>query len=339
MKIFLNSKKLVLIASLVFLVLVVVVGCGGGNSNQGADQSKVEQPAETPKDNFPEKNITWILPVGVGGGFDVMARTIQPYWEKHLPNNPSIVIRNMPGGEWSIGINEVFRADSDGYTVGFFNIPGNLTGQVTGRVNYDLEEITWLGIVGEVPYVIALSPRSKYKTLQDLQNATQVKIASEGLGSTAGLGVMIAAETMGINMINVPVAGSSEAITAAMRGDVDLVQYPIESTIEYFKSGDLIPLLVYMAERSPLLPDTPTIVEAGYEELLSVVQLTRIVGATPGIPKERVEILRKALEDAVNDPGYREAMGGRGITYGSPEAAARAIEDGLRLLEKYKASL
>ena len=94
---------------------------------------------------FPSKSITYIIPVTPGGGFDTASRMLIPYLKKYLPGNPNIIVRNIPGGEWSIGINKMYRARPDGHTVCILNLPGNAVGQVLGTAKYDLNKIKWIG--------------------------------------------------------------------------------------------------------------------------------------------------------------------------------------------------
>lgn len=283
------------------LLALAVAGCAKGGQEQA--------PAAGQKPGFPAKDITFVVPVSPGGGFDTFARMFVPYLQKYLPNPVNIIVENVPGGEWNIGINKIYRANPDGYTIGIFNMPANAVNQVLGTADFDLNKITWLGNISEVTYVTALSTKCKYKTLEELQKAPEVTAGVVGLSSTAGLGTIIAAQRMGIKMKPIPHDGSTEAILAAIRGDVDWAQYPY-STLKksIVDSHDLNPVWVYARERLKDLPDVPTIVELGYEDLLDIVTMYRPVGATPGIPEEAARVLRDAFQKAVNDPEFQQKM-------------------------------
>lgn len=256
---------------------------------------------------FPSKTITYIVPVSPGGGFDTYSRMIIPYLQKYLPGKPNIIIKNTPGGEWSIGITKMYRSKPDGHTICIFNMPANAVNQVLGEAEFDLTKVTWLGNLGEVTYVAALSTKTKYKTLKEFQEAREVTCGTVGLASTAGLGALLAAQRMGIKMKFIPHAGSTEAILAGIRGDVDWVQYPI-STLKksIVDSKDLIPFVVYAKKRLKLLPDVPTIGELGYPDLLDVVSMTRPVGAPPGLPQDVAKLWRDAFAQATGDQEFQK---------------------------------
>ena len=210
--------------------------------------------------DFPSKNITFVVPVSPGGGFDTATRMIIPYLKKYLPGHPNIIVKNAPGGEWNIGINKMYRAKPDGHTIGILNLPGNAVNQVLGTARYDLRKITWLGNISQVTYLTAFSTKSKLRTLQDCQNSPEVVSGVVGLASTAGLGSIIAADRMGVKMKPIPHSGSSEAILAGIRGDVDWVQYPF-STLKksVLDSPDLVPAWVFARQGLALLHDVPTV--------------------------------------------------------------------------------
>ena len=259
--------------------------------------------------DFPKKPITFILPVSPGGGFDTFSRMLVPYLQKYLPGSPNIIVKNAPGGEWNIGINKMYHSKPDGYTIGILNMPANALNQVLGTAKFDLTKVTWLGNISQVTYVTCLSPHSKYRTLEEMQKADEVTSGVVGLASTAGLGTVIAGEAMGIKMKHIPHAGSTEAILSAIRGDVDWVQYPLSTLKKYIvDSKDLVPVWIYAKERSPLIPDVPTVVEMGFPKLLNVVSMYRPVGAPPDLPPETASVWREAFWKATNDPEFQAKM-------------------------------
>ncbi|MDF1590945.1 MAG: tripartite tricarboxylate transporter substrate binding protein [Desulfobacterales bacterium] len=291
---------------------------------------------------FPSKNITFIVPVTPGGGFDTATRLLVPYLEKYLPGHPNVIVKNIPGGEWSIGINKMYRSKPDGHTVCIFNMPGNATSQVLGSAKFDLNKVTWIGNISEVVYVTALAKTSKYKTLKELQNAPEVTSGVVGLASTAGLGTIIAAERMGIKMKPIPTDGSVQAILAAIRGDVDWVQYPIETLKKSIvDSQDLTPVWVFSKKRLDLLPDVPTVAELGYKDLLDIVAMSRPVGAPPDLPKDILKIWEDAFSKAVNDPEFQQKMIKANHTPSpmTSEETALMVKQGVEEVAKYKSLL
>ncbi len=292
------------------------------------------------KGRFPTSNITFIVPVTPGGGFDTNARLLAPFLKKYLPGQPNVVIKNVPGGEWRIGIMEMYKAKPDGHTVCLFNLPGNLIGQITNLAEYDLTKVSWIGRITDSIYVCALAPKSGMKTLQDLRRAPQVKAGVVGLTSTTALGIIISAQEMGFKIKLINHNGSQEAILSAIRGDVDLVTYVFPSLRKFIVDAkDLHPFTVYAKQRLKELPDTPTIGELGFADLLKVISIDYMVGAPPGTPENIMSIWRGAFDRATADPEFQKIMREQLKHPPGPlpaKESARMVTDYLTLYSRYK---
>jgi len=331
-----KSGRLILLAC-IMLSLALLSGCSGAGDNQGAEDTG-KKTAGAGSVDFPARDITFIVPVSPGGGFDTYARLLAGYWPKYLPKQVHVIVKNVPGGEWNVGIGETNRAKPDGYTVCIFNIPANVLNQLLGA-DYDLAKMTWIGRITDTVYVGALSPKSKFKTFEDMKKGGEVIVGTVGLSSGAGLGALIAFQEMGIKAKFIPHEGSSEAIMAAVRGDVDYVQYPYPSLREFITdSKQLNPVVVYYSERYGELTDVPTIKELGYGQLLDTVNLEYLVAGPPGIPDDVAEILRDSFQKAVNDPEFIDKMekAGQPPHPATAEEAAQTIQSSLKAYEKYK---
>ncbi|WP_017727577.1 tripartite tricarboxylate transporter substrate binding protein [Halalkalibacterium ligniniphilum] len=315
------------------LVLSLLVACG---SNKGATGSAND--SNESADNFPEQEITIIVPYSAGGGFDLAARMLAPYLEKYLPNDTSVIIENVAGGNGNIGLGELTRANPDGHTLGLINLPGHFTQQILGDASYDLTEFEYVGNITRTDYIAAASPSSNYTELSQLQNADEVRAGITNISSTDGLGLVVAANHLDVNLRTINHPGSTEAILAAIRGDVDIVQLPVESLKNYIDTGDLVPLWSYTSERLEEYPDLPSIAELGYEELIDLVSLYRVIAATPNTPEERLSILRDAFEKAVNDEEYIEQVLAAGATWNPSnyEDATNIAEASLEMLLPYE---
>ena len=113
----------------------------------------------------------------------------------------------------------MYRSKPDGHTVCILNMPGNAVSQVLGIAKFDLNKIKWIGNIAQPIYATALSKKSKYKTLEDLQNAPMVTSGVVGLASSAGLGTVIAAERMKFKMKPIPTDGSIKLSFGNQRTD------------------------------------------------------------------------------------------------------------------------
>lgn len=261
------------------------------------------------KTKFPGRTITFIVPTSPGGGFDTNVRILAPFLRKYLPDQPNVIVKNVPGGSWRLGIMEMYKSKPDGNTVCIFNIPGNVVDQVTGLAEYDLTKVAWIGNITGTFMVTALSPKSKVRTLEDLRKAPNLKTGVVGLSSTTALATLIAAEEMGFKVKPINYDGSTEALLSAIRGDTDLVTFNFPSIKRFIiDSKDLIPFVVYSKERLKELPDTPTIGEMGYEKLLEVGGLENMVGAPPGTPGDFMKVWRDAFDKALVDPEFQKMI-------------------------------
>lgn len=361
------KTKSVVLSFLVFIFAfgMLMAGCGNSSSSSSSSSDKnasssasspdknasssassntsspapAEKAPEKPKSDFPNKNISFIVPTSPGGGFDVVSRMLAPYWEKYLPGDAKVVIENKPGGAWNIGLSGIYNAKPDGYTVGIINMPGNAANQILGKANFDLKKYVPLGRAADTVYVLAASQQSGIKSVDDLKKKDKVIVGTVSLSSTAGLTALISLNDMGLKVTPVPHDGSSEAILSAERGTVDLVQYPFASLkASIVDSHNLIPIVVYSDERLQELPDVPTIGEAGYPDLTDVVHLQRIIVATPGIPDDVAKILEDSLQKAFADPEFKQKM----IDYDGAfhptdgKKAGQIINNSFNVVEKYK---
>ena len=156
----------------------------------GAAGLTLASPAFSAAADYPRKDITFIIPNGPGGNFDVFARVVSPALEKYLPHKVNIIPLNVAAGGGGKGMTQLYRARPDGYTIGIVNIPGAfmLQEQQKGRA-FDLSKMTWLGNIakGET-YAIAVRPNSPLKTVADMQALSKqrlVKFTSTGPEGTS----------------------------------------------------------------------------------------------------------------------------------------------------------
>lgn len=331
-----NSKTLALLIVAILLIFTACSSSNDGKSKNGG--GKAAEASAQPEKTVKLGDITFVVPYSAGGGFDTMARTLAPYLEKNLSGS-KVVVKNVPGGNGIIGINEVVLAKPNGQTIGIFNLPGFFVEQLTGKANYDLTKIAWVGQASQVTYVAAASPKSGLKTLDDLKKQSEVLTGIVGLNDTAAVGAFAAADSLGYKLKAVPHKGSTEAILSAIRGDVQFVQFPIGSLQKHIvNSNDLVPLWVYSDKRLPELPNVPTIVDLGKPELLDIVSLIRDIGTTPGTPPEVLKVLRDAFAKAMKDPELMKKMkdGNMEPLYLDADKTLKSVENMKKQMEKYK---
>lgn len=259
-----------------------VAGCLGGGSGE-----------------FPNQEITFLEPYGAGSGFDAYARAIADVWSDEL--GVEVVVENVTGAGGRIMVEQLYNADSDGYTVGILNIPGFAVAQTVIDVNYDLLEMTPLGRVTRGTYTMyTASDRDDISTWEDLTAMDQIDWGIEGMGTSNSFVSIVFAETAGINVNFVGgYDGSPDVRRSVVQHENDVSQHTVSSAGSMIREGDLKPLIAY-AQRDELpdwFPDVPHTTEEvdqfeGYADSLNI---SRIVAAPPDVPDDAAQTLEETL--------------------------------------------
>ena len=115
--------------------------------------------------DYPDRNIDLIIPYGPGGGFDLYARAVGKVMESHLPKGVKVIPRNIPGAGSTKGIAAMYRAAPDGYTMAIVDLPGAVEPQIVGeQAPYDLDNVTWLGVVNIGVYSLVVGRNAAFPT-------------------------------------------------------------------------------------------------------------------------------------------------------------------------------
>jgi len=302
------SKK-----TIVFLALIVVFGmlvsaCGG--SQDAKEQSKTgEQAAE--KVNFPEKEITLMVPWSAGGSTDFVGRTLANIASKYLPE-PVIVV-NREGANGIIGFSELANTKPDGYTIAVGATGVFTTSPLTQEgVAYKMEDFEFLVGFTEAPIVISVPGDSPYNTLEELFAASKedglvIRYANSGMGGIPQTCMAHLFNLAGVKSQPIPFSGNGPALTAALGGtaNCDAVATHPSEIVEHVKTGKIRPLAISSLERMPLLPDLPTMKELGYDVNISV---RNFAVAPKGLPEDVKKVLTDSLTKTVNDPDFKKAV-------------------------------
>lgn len=285
-------KRLSLLVMVLALITAAPMVFGGGA-------------AET--DEFPSKDIEFIVMYGAGGSADQFARAIQPGLEEALGVN--VVVRNITGGGGAVGFTEALTADPDGYTI---TIPNNalFTLQGMGHVGFSYDDFDTVARVIVEDYVLTTGAPSGIETLEEFiefaeANPGEVQIGHAGVGASTHIAAVALIDFLDLDVEFVPFDGGSASTAAAMGGHVHaVVQHPAE-IISGVEGGDLIPL-ASMGDQPPVaFPDIPTMKDRGLD--LSVVQW-RGIGLPQGVDEEIHEIYVDAIRSAVERDDFRRAI-------------------------------
>jgi tripartite-type tricarboxylate transporter receptor subunit TctC len=220
------------------------------------------------------KTIRLIVPFAAGGPADGQARAVAPGMTAALGS--SVVIDNRPGAGGVIGIDAVAKAAPDGTTIGLGGMGAMIVLPVMRPTPYDvLRDLAPVAMVGRNAGVLVVNPKSGFKTVADLvafakANPKKVNFASAGTGTSIHLSGELFAMAAGVQLTHVPYAkGAAPAITDLLGGHVDMMLPEISGALEHIRTGALVALATTGATRSPQLPNVPTMVEAGYPQVVS----------------------------------------------------------------------
>ncbi len=217
---------------------------------------------------YPDKPIRVIVPVPAGGTPDVVARTVAPGLSSLL--GQQLVIDNRGGAGGLIGVELAARAIPDGYTL-LFSSPGALTilPHLKQQVPYDtLRDFAPISLISIGPFLLITHPSVPVKTVKELialakAEPGKLNYASAGNGVANHLAMELFKSMAGVNITHVPYKGAPQAVTDLIGGNVDVMFNSIAPVLPQIKAGRLRLLGIASAKRSPQLPDTPTISEAG----------------------------------------------------------------------------
>jgi len=266
---------------------------------------------------WPSKPITWVLPVPPGGAIDMSARLLQDGLAKELGH--PIVIENRVGGATRVAAEAVKRAEPDGYTFGMVGVAFVSNPSLLKQVNYDpVKDYAHVSFIWMAPSVIMVHPSQPYRTLRDLLDAAAAKpgavdYATPGVGTSmhaAGEALKLAAK---VDITHVTYRGAGPALTDAVAGHIPMAVINIASAAPFVKEGKLRALAVTSAQRSPLLPDVPTVAESGFPHY-ELVEWQGLV-APLNTPVPIVERMNAAIKSVIGQPDVSARFRELGFEY------------------------
>ncbi len=265
-------------------------------------------PALVAAQTYPAKPIRVIVPGPAGGTPDLLARIVQPGLSHLL--GQQLVIDNRAGAGGMIGTELAARAGPDGYTL-LWGGPGSLTilPHFHKHVPFNpLEDFAPISLVSTGPMLLLTHPSFPARTVQELIALARAKpgtlnYASFGIGNVNHLAMEQFKSMAGVNITHVAYKGSPLALVALLNGSMDVMFSSPPSTLDFVRSGRLLALGVTSEKRSPLLPEVPTISEAGVRDYESGVWSGLLAPAKT--PKAIVASLHGALVKAVLSPKVR----------------------------------
>ncbi len=259
---------------------------------------------------YPDRPVTLVNPYAAGGPADVVARSLARALEKHL--GQPVVVENKPGGGASIGTGFVARAKPDGYTLLLGTSAGHVVTPLMQKTVYDgVNGFAFCSVVALQPIMLVVNPTRGIRTVSEL--IAQAKAApgklsygSAGVGGATHLGAELFQHAAQVQLNHIPYAGASPAINDVVGGQTDLAMLNLSASLPFIRQGRLLALAYASDKRSPLLPDVPTLAEAGVPGAEAATWYS--LAAPAGTPAAIVQTLSDTVRAVNEDPDYRRVM-------------------------------
>jgi tripartite-type tricarboxylate transporter receptor subunit TctC len=266
--------------------------------------------------SFPSRPVRMVIPFTVGSAADIIARAMEPQMRERLAQ--PLVIDNRGGAGGNIAAEVTAKASPDGHTVMMATIG-------THAINYSLysklnfhpvRDFTPIAFVGESPNMLVTTNRVAVTTVKELialakAKPGQLNYGSSGAGTTVHLSGELFNTMAGVKTIHVPFKGASEALTALLGGQVDFMFASLSSAIPQVKAGKLKGFAVTGPERSPSVPDLPTMSEAALPGFAAAAWFG-VVGPA-GVPKQAVDTLAKATLSSLETKEVKDRLFASGV--------------------------
>jgi tripartite-type tricarboxylate transporter receptor subunit TctC len=258
---------------------------------------------------WPAKPVTLVVPFPPGGSSDQVARALGQRLTAAL--GQSFIIENKAGATGTIGATAVKRAAPDGYTWFVTSLgPLVIVPHLMKDLQYDpLKDLDPITIAVQAPNVLVVPASSPHKTLADViayekANPGKMSFASSGNGSSDHLSAELFWQQTGTRGLHVPYKGGGPAITDLLGGQTDASFQNINAVIQHIRAGKLRAIAITSARRSTLLPDVPTLAEAGVKNV--EVYSWQAVLAPMGVPADVKSKMHAALVAALNSPEIKQ---------------------------------
>ncbi len=275
------------------------------------------------QDAFPTKPVTIIAAFPPGGTVDLLARAagakLQEDW------NQRVIVENRPGASGIIGSQAVAKAAPDGYTLMVVPITHVTNASLYSRLPFDpLADFTPISLLASQPIMLVVNPAQPIKSVGDLialakANPGKLNCASGGNGTSQHLACELFKSSTGVNIAHVPYKGNAPAMVDVMGGQVEMLFDQMATAVPHVKGGRVRAIAVTSAQRSPAMPEVPTVAESGVPGFETEAWFG-LVGPA-GMPGSVVEQIQQSFAKVLAQPQIKETLSAQGLTLiaGSPK--------------------
>jgi len=267
-------------------------------------------PLQAQPSSWPTKPIKLVVGYAAGGATDVIARLIAGKLGELL--GQQVIVDNRAGANSNLGAEVVAHAPADGYTLYVFTIANTINATLYDKLGYDPQkDFEPIGLIAKVPNILVVNPKLPVKSVADYvrfakESKDGITFASAGSGSSIHLSGEMFKIVAKLNMLHVPYRGSAPAVTDLLGGQVQSMFDNAPSALAHVKAGKLRAIAITSAQRSPLLPEVPTLAESGFPGF--DVQSWFSLAAPAGTPKAVVERVNAELVKIIALPEVRQRL-------------------------------
>lgn len=288
--------------------------------------------------NFPDRMVRIVVPYPPGGFNDTLGRLVAAGLAEKWKQ--TVVVENKPGAGTMIGTAQVARAPADGYTLLVNQFPFAANPFLYSNMNYDTKaDFAPVVLAGRSPMVLVVNENAPYRSTQDVLDAARkdpgaVSYGSSGSGSSNHLAMALFESMAGVSMLQVPYRGSTPLLTDLAGGQIPVAFDAFPHALPFIQSGKIRPLAIADDERSPLMPELPTISESGVKGYEVSSWHGFMVPA--GTPQDIVQKLNRDINAVLEQESVKNTFREQGVVPdgGSSEAFAQFIEQQMALWEK-----
>ena len=282
---------------------------------------------------YPSKPIRLMVPFPPGGSTDIVARIVAQKLGAQL--GQSLVIENRGGAGGTLGTAVVAKATPDGYNLVVGTTCVLVVPSVYQKLDYDpIKDFAPISLMAVTPYLLVVNPSVQAKSVKELvellrSQPGKLNYASAGVGSTTHLAMEMLKNVSNTYALHIPYNGNGPAGTALIAGQVEILFGSLPAVLPHAKSGRVRALAVGTPQRSPSLPDVPTVAESGYPGFDASLWLALMAPA--GTPAPIIERLNKEVIAAVSSKDTAETLDKNGAEplTSTPAELAAMIKDGV----------
>lgn len=286
-------------------------------------------------DDYPNRPLKIIVPFAAGGPTDLVARVLGEAMSQDLKQ--PVIVENRPGANGNVATEAVAKSDPDGYTLLYNSSHVAINPAIYAKLPFDVQrDLAPISLATTLPLVVAANPQLPIRTMKELIDYAkarpgQLSYGSGGVGNVTHMAVELLKKRYGLDIVHVPFRGTAPALAAVASGHIQMSTDAVNSAQSLVNGGQVRGVVIFGSERSPVVPDVPTMEESGLGKLeIGAWQGVMVAGGTP---KPIIDRLHASVVKAMGTAMVKEklAIQGASILATTPEAYAKHLDEEIKL--------